>query len=43
MVPFMLITVDEQTGEAGINTRIEAFLDMMMWRDRDENNISTLG
>ncbi|MFT9078698.1 acyl-CoA dehydratase activase-related protein [Ethanoligenens sp.] len=28
-MPFMKLTVDEQTGEAGFDTRIEAFLDMM--------------
>ncbi len=32
-VPFMLITVDEHTGEAGINTRLEAFLDMLKRRE----------
>ncbi len=42
-IPFMLITIDEQTGEAGINTRIEAFIDMLKWRDRNEDNISTYG
>lgn len=41
--PFTLLTIDEQTGEAGINTRVEAFLDMLEWRDRNENNISTYG
>ena len=28
-VPFMSITIDEHTGDAGISTRIEAFLDMV--------------
>ena len=42
-IPFMLLTIDEQTGEAGINTRIEAFLDMLEWRDTNEDNISTYG
>ncbi len=42
-VPFTLLTLDEQTGEAGINTRIEAFIDMIEWRNRDEINISTHG
>lgn len=28
-MPFMKLTVDEQTGEAGFDTRVEAFLDMM--------------
>lgn len=42
-MPFTLLTVDEHTGEAGINTRIEAFLDMIKWRNSNENNISTHG
>ncbi|MDQ2087250.1 acyl-CoA dehydratase activase-related protein [Herbivorax sp. ANBcel31] len=28
-VPFLKLTVDEHTGEAGFNTRLEAFLDMV--------------
>ena len=28
-IPFMLLTVDEHTGEAGVETRIEAFIDMI--------------
>ncbi len=40
-IPFVLLTIDEQTGEAGINTRIEAFLDMMEWRNKNENYFST--
>lgn len=31
-VPFMYLTLDEQTGEAGIQTRVEAFTDMLAWR-----------
>ena len=31
-IPYMLITIDEHTGEAGINTRIEAFADMVLRR-----------
>jgi predicted nucleotide-binding protein (sugar kinase/HSP70/actin superfamily) len=27
--PFMTIRVDEHTGEAGVDTRIEAFVDML--------------
>ncbi|NLX61259.1 MAG: hypothetical protein GXZ06_01845 [Tissierellia bacterium] len=41
-IPFTLLTIDEQTGEAGINTRVEAFTDMLDWRLKDESNISTL-
>ncbi|HZJ76338.1 MAG TPA: 2-hydroxyacyl-CoA dehydratase, partial [Oscillospiraceae bacterium] len=42
-IPFLLLTIDEHTGEAGINTRIEAFLDMIEWRKRHESNLSTHG
>lgn len=28
-VPFLKLTIDEHTGEAGFNTRLEAFLDMI--------------
>lgn len=31
-VPFMLLTLDEHTGEAGIVTRLEAFLDLVKRR-----------
>jgi predicted nucleotide-binding protein (sugar kinase/HSP70/actin superfamily) len=41
--PFILLTIDEHTGEAGINTRIEAFVDMIKWRGKNENNFSTHG
>ncbi len=42
-IPFTLLTIDEHTGEAGINTRIEAFMDMINRRNRNENYISTHG
>ncbi len=32
-VPFLFLTIDEQTGEAGIITRLEAFWDMIARRD----------
>lgn len=31
-VPFLNITIDEHTGEAGLITRLEAFMDMLHWR-----------
>ncbi|MDD3268244.1 MAG: acyl-CoA dehydratase activase-related protein [Syntrophomonadaceae bacterium] len=34
--PYLSITVDEHTGEAGVRTRIEAFLDMLRYR-REKN------
>jgi predicted nucleotide-binding protein (sugar kinase/HSP70/actin superfamily) len=31
-LPYLSITIDEHTGEAGVRTRIEAFLDMIRYR-----------
>lgn len=31
--PLLLLTMDEHTGEAGIETRLEAFLDMLAWKE----------
>lgn len=42
-MPFLLITIDEHTGEAGVNTRLEAFIDMIEWRKKYEGNLSTHG
>jgi len=42
-IPFNLITLDEHSGEAGVNTRIEAFIDMIKWRINDEDYFSTYG
>ena len=41
--PFLTLKVDEHTGDAGIDTRIEAFTDMLDRRTRNESNISTHG
>lgn len=41
-IPVLNLIFDEQTGEAGLNTRIEAYTDMIRWRLKDENNISAL-
>ncbi len=43
--PFMLITVDEHTGEAGLMTRLEAFCDMLKRRrvTNHEGNLPTYG
>lgn len=41
--PFLILKIDEQTGEAGFNTRIEAFVDMIERRKNIEGNISTHG
>ena len=31
-LPFLLLTLDEHSGEAGLITRLEAFVDMLRWR-----------
>ncbi|MDQ7095834.1 acyl-CoA dehydratase activase-related protein [Desulfosporosinus sp. PR] len=41
--PYMVITLDEHTGEAGLVTRLEAFLDMVERRKAREGNISAHG
>ncbi|MEN6350897.1 MAG: acyl-CoA dehydratase activase-related protein, partial [Syntrophomonas sp.] len=33
-MPYLSVAVDEHTGEAGVRTRIEAFLDMLRYRRR---------
>jgi predicted nucleotide-binding protein (sugar kinase/HSP70/actin superfamily) len=33
-IPLMNITLDEHSGEAGLVTRIEAFVDMLAWRQK---------
>lgn len=33
-IPYLALTLDEQTGEAGFETRVEAFLDMIERRER---------
>ncbi|WP_432407645.1 acyl-CoA dehydratase activase-related protein [Wukongibacter sp. M2B1] len=38
--PFTMLSLDEHTGEAGVDTRIEAFVDMIRWREEHENNLS---
>lgn len=32
-VPVLMLTLDEHTGEAGVITRLEAFIDMLRWRE----------
>jgi len=43
--PFMLLTIDEHSGEAGVVTRLEAFCDMLRRQRRTgiENNLSPYG
>lgn len=42
-IPFIVLTLDEHSGEAGMNTRLEAFLDMIRWRQKNDNNLSAHG
>jgi predicted nucleotide-binding protein (sugar kinase/HSP70/actin superfamily) len=41
--PFMILKLDEHTGEAGLDTRVEAFVDMLERSCQLENNISAHG
>jgi len=42
-MPFITITLDEHSGEAGLNTRLEAFIDMIRWKKQNESNVSASG
>jgi len=42
-LPFLLLKIDEQTGEAGLNTRIEAFKDMLERRIKIESYFPSYG
>lgn len=42
-VPYMKLILDEHTGDAGMGTRLEAFIDMVRWREQHESNISPYG
>lgn len=42
-IPFIIMTVDEHSGEAGFDTRLEAFIDMLRWRQANENDIPASG
>lgn len=42
-IPFLYLNLDEQSGEAGFNTRLEAFLDILERRKQFEGNFSTYG
>jgi len=42
-IPLITMTIDEHTGEAGFNTRLEAFIDMLQWRRQNEGHVSASG
>lgn len=42
-IPYTTIILDEHSGEAGLNTRLDAFIDTLLWRCNNEVNVSTHG
>lgn len=42
-IPLTTLTLDEHTGQAGFDTRLEAFVDMMEWRRKYDNHVSPHG
>ena len=42
-IPYIVLTIDEHTGEVGLDTRIEAFIDLIRWRKRDEGYVPAFG
>ncbi len=41
--PFMMLTIDEHTGEAGLVTRLEAFIEMIKRRKKNEDHVPSYG
>ncbi len=41
--PFIVLTTDEHTGDAGYNTRLEAFKSLLDWRSENEANVPAHG
>lgn len=41
--PYMVLNIDEHTGDAGFNTRLEAFFDLLDWRNANAAYISPYG
>jgi predicted nucleotide-binding protein (sugar kinase/HSP70/actin superfamily) len=41
--PMLVLKLDEHTGEAGLDTRLEAFIDMLERRNMHENNHTASG
>ncbi|PRR74724.1 acyl-CoA dehydratase activase-related protein [Neomoorella humiferrea] len=42
-VPVMTLYLDEQTGEAGLQTRLEAFVDMLYWKKKRDKERRSAG
>jgi predicted nucleotide-binding protein (sugar kinase/HSP70/actin superfamily) len=41
--PYMVLNIDEHTGDAGFNTRLEAFFDLLDWRNSSAADVPTHG
>ncbi|MEN6412894.1 MAG: acyl-CoA dehydratase activase-related protein [Veillonellales bacterium] len=41
--PYIIISIDEHTGSAGLMTRIEAFCDLVEWREKHESSLPSYG
>lgn len=41
--PYMVLNIDEHTGDAGFNTRIEAFFDLLDWRNANAAYVPSHG
>ena len=41
--PYMVLNIDEHTGDAGFNTRLEAFFDLLDWRNSNAAYLSAHG
>ncbi|MGE5631430.1 MAG: acyl-CoA dehydratase activase-related protein [Caulobacteraceae bacterium] len=41
--PYMILNIDEHTGDAGFNTRLEAFTDLLNWRNANAAHIPSHG
>lgn len=41
--PYMVLNIDEHTGDASFNTRLEAFFDLLDWRNKDEAYLPAYG
>jgi len=41
--PYIVLNIDEHTGDAGFNTRLEAFFDLLDWRNSSASDLPTHG
>ena len=41
--PLLIITIDEHSGEAGLVTRLESFMDMLWWKNKEKGGTIASG